>query len=75
MILVKEVTLEHGLGRWVLQVDLILLDSVSVLPFLVVDMILIEVVVLLTWKVMGRLTTFMKGSPVKISKPWVLLDL
>ena len=75
MILVKEVTLEHGLGRWVLQVDLILLDSVSVFPFLVVDMILIEVVVLLTWKVMGRLTTFMKGSPVKISKPWVLFDL
>ena len=49
MILVKEVPFEHGLGRWVLQVDLILFDSVSVLPFLVVDMILIEIVILLTW--------------------------
>ena len=49
MILVKEVTFEHSLGRWVLQVDLVLLDGVSVLPLLVVDMILIKVVILLAW--------------------------
>lgn len=51
MVFIKEVTLEHGLRRRVLQMDLILLDGIGILPFLVVDMILIKVVALLTWKI------------------------
>ena len=60
MVLIEEVAFEHGLGCWVLQVDLVFFDGVSVLPLLVVDVILVEVVIILTWKETGLCSSFLK---------------
>ena len=46
MVLVKEVTFEHCLGCYSLQMNLIFLHSILILPFLIVHMILIKIVVL-----------------------------
>jgi len=71
MVFIKEVPLEHGLRRWVLQMDLILFNGIGILPFLVVDMILIKIVALLTWKIRCNQVTGLKCTPVEIFEPWV----
>lgn len=48
MVLVEEVALEHGLRCRVFEVDLILLDGLGVLPLLIIDVVLIEIIVILT---------------------------
>ena len=71
VIFIKEVSFEHSLRRWVFQVDLILLNSIGVLPFLVVYMIFIKVITFLTWKVGCCQLTGLERTPIKIFEPWV----
>lgn len=74
MILVEEVSLEHCLCCWVLQVDLILLDRISILPLLIVNVILVEVVAILAGLVGSYQVSVLEGQPVEILEPRMLLN-
>ena len=49
MVFVEEVTLEHRLSSWILQVDLIFFNGIGVFPLLVVNVIFIKVIIVITW--------------------------
>lgn len=73
MILVKVVAFEELLDTGAAQVHLILLDSLGVLPLLIVDVVLVEVDLIRVWDV-GRLHSSVDhGLPVEVSEPCVVL--
>ena len=49
MIFVEEVAFEHCLRRRIFQMNLVLLDSLGIFPFLIVNMILVKIVIVLAW--------------------------
>lgn len=49
MVLVEEVTFEHGLCRRIFQVDLVFLHGLGVFPLLIVNVVLVKIVIVLAW--------------------------
>lgn len=71
VVFIEEITLEHGLGRRILQVNLIFFHCIGILPLLIVHMVLIKVIVLITRQESWLQSSLMQCLPIKISEPWM----
>lgn len=49
VVLIKEVSFEHGLSGWILQVYFVFLNGFGIFPLLVINMIFIKIIILLRW--------------------------
>jgi len=75
MVLVEEVPFEHCLSRWVFQMDLVFFNGLGVFPLLIVNVILVEIVVVMTWEERGVYSPFLQCYPVEFFEPRMCLDL
>lgn len=74
MVLVKVIAFEQLLDAGTAQVNLVLLDSFSVLPLLIVDVVLVEVDLARVRDVRCRHCSVNQCLPIEVGEPGVLLN-
>jgi len=73
MVFIVEISLEQLLCSLILKVLFMVLNSLCIFPFLVVNMVLIKVLFRLIWAERCFHAFLDKCIPVKVTEPWMIL--
>lgn len=74
VVFIEEITFEHCLGCWVLQMDFIFLYCFCVFPLLIINVIFIKIIIILRRFKLSYKPALLQSCPIEIFEPWMSFD-